>query len=437
MLALATQPAPPQIEDSIKKIIANVALLDDSWFQAATIGHLAHHHGQLTHALLQVDSISKIANDSRMTYFRQLAALTTSSANEADFSRLLQCFELSPKQLSWWKLALIQGIADGLPKSKNAFGGNNINAFLSQSGEKWLASRNEIRDLMQRVDQVLEDTSAPLDQRLACLPLLGQRKFEDAAPLLKTLLGKQQAPELTEAAFNTLKRYGAEKIAPLLYDILPTSSPNLRRDIVQLLASNQKTVVDLFQRMERNEVARSLVDAETRWRYLQSKDPTIKALADNLFQRPSDDRAAVITRYLPSTKMKGDPTKGREVFNTVCIICHSYQGAGIAVGPDISDVRAKEPEALLSDILDPNRMIEARWSAYQIDTKDNRTLVGLMESENANSISLKMPGGATETIDRNQISSQKSLDASLMPVGLEAAITVEQMADLLAFLQGN
>ena len=48
-----------------------------------------------------------------------------------------------------------------------------------------------------------------------------------------------------------------------------------------------------------------------------------------------------------------------------------------------------------------------------------------------------MMGGAKETIQRTAIKEMKSLDHTLMPVGLEAAITKEQMADLLAFLLGK
>ena len=46
-------------------------------------------------------------------------------------------------------------------------------------------------------------------------------------------------------------------------------------------------------------------------------------------------------------------------------------------------------------------------------------------------------GGLTEAIPRANIAKMKSLDASLMPVGLEAGITKEQMADLLAYLKGE
>ena len=46
-------------------------------------------------------------------------------------------------------------------------------------------------------------------------------------------------------------------------------------------------------------------------------------------------------------------------------------------------------------------------------------------------------GGAKQTIPRSNIREMKRLDRSLMPVGLEAAISKEQMADLLAFLLGR
>jgi putative heme-binding domain-containing protein len=69
-------------------------------------------------------------------------------------------------------------------------------------------------------------------------------------------------------------------------------------------------------------------------------------------------------------------------------------------------------------------MFEARWSAYAIETKDGRTLSGLIQNETSDAIVLAMPGGTKESLDR-----------TLMPDGLKAAITKEQMSDLLAFLR--
>jgi len=82
-------------------------------------------------------------------------------------------------------------------------------------------------------------------------------------------------------------------------------------------------------------------------------------------------------------------------------------------------------------------MFEARWSAYSIETKDGRTLSGLIQSETSDNIVLAMMGGAKETIPRSAIQDMKSLDRTLMPDGLEAAISKEQMSDLIAFLLGK
>jgi putative heme-binding domain-containing protein len=82
-------------------------------------------------------------------------------------------------------------------------------------------------------------------------------------------------------------------------------------------------------------------------------------------------------------------------------------------------------------------MFEARWSAYTVETKDGRSLSGLIQNETSDAVVLAMMGGAKETISRSAIKDMKSLDRTLMPEGLEAAITKDQMSDLIAFLLGK
>jgi putative heme-binding domain-containing protein len=285
------------------------------------------------------------------------------------------------------------------------------------------------------MDAAAGDASAPESLRLACLPLLAQRKWEDAQPTLRALLSPGQPPALQSAALALLKRFSIEKTSPMIYELLPTAGPAVRRELVAQLAAGAKSALDLFKRMERGEIFPALVDIETRWRWQRGKGE-LRDLAVKLFGQPSEDRAGVIASYMDCTKMKGDAQRGQAVFSTLCITCHKHGALGVEVGPPLSDVRVKPPEALLSDILDPNRMFEARWSAYQIDAKDGRMFVGLISSENAESVTITMMGGVKETVPRSAIKEMKSLDRSLMPPGLEGAITKEQMADLLAFLRG-
>jgi putative heme-binding domain-containing protein len=195
-------------------------------------------------------------------------------------------------------------------------------------------------------------------------------------------------------------------------------------------------VQELFERMAAGEFSPALVDAETRWRYLRNTG-AIGELAKKLFGEPSEDRAAVIADYMKCLELPGDVVRGQAVFAQVCTACHKMGELGADVGPSLADVKVKPPEALLSDILDPNRMFEARWSAYQADMKDGRMLSGLLENETSEAVTLKLMGGALMTLPRAELKQLKAMDRSLMPPGLEAGIDAQQMADLLAYLLGK
>ncbi|MEI7775722.1 MAG: hypothetical protein WCK17_13215, partial [Verrucomicrobiota bacterium] len=270
--------------------------------------------------------------------------------------------------------------------------------------------------------------------KLACLSLLEQRKWEEARAVLKSLLMPGQDFELQAAAMNVLKRFGAEKAGALAYELLPISGPSLRRELVSFLSASPKTALELFKRMERGEISPALVEIETRWRY-QRGQGELRNLAVKLFGQPSEDRAGVVSAYAPTLSHVGNVEKGRQMFESMCTSCHRYGSMGNEVGPSLSDVKVKPPEALLSDILDPNRMFEARYCAYQVEMRDGRILVGIVSAEASESVTLTLQGGLKEVLPRNAMKEMKSLDRSLMPPGMEALISLEQMPDLLAFLR--
>ena len=386
----------------------------DPWMSKMVASAAAKNMG---HILSQLgDSFFATFNTIKSDTLRTFAAGSLADGDAVDIQSLLTLLQKQPGKLLWWKPALLQGLAK-LPKGHED-------------------AAKEIATLQSEIDEVIADTKAPLDQRLAVLPLLASRKWDAVQPVVKTLLTSNQPPELSTAALALMKKFAISSTAPLIYELLPKAGPALKRDLVPMLTGNATSALALFKRMEKGEFPTAWVDVETRWRY-QRGTGEMADLAKKLFGEASSDRAAVVKDYLAATTMKGDAAKGQAVFATICITCHKHGAMGVDVGPPLSDVKVKPPEGLLSDILDPNRMFEARWSAYVIETNDGRTLSGLVQSETSDTVVLAMMGGAKETIQRSAIKEMKSLDRTLMPVGLEAAITKEQMADLLAFLLGK
>ena len=432
------------LHDSAWNWMAKAAayLSDDEWSRRAIMSGTNEAAGHVLKIWLSLPAprstdlgLTKFSQD-KSDFIRALASCSAADAGSDDFAVLLSVLKQDPGKLLWWKPALLQGLAEGLPKSQKKLGVGTLAELTTKPPAQFKEAAAEIATLLAQVDGVMTDAAAPLATRLAVIPLLAQRSWDKAEPIMRALLADGQPPEIGTAALAVLRKFSTDKTAPLLYELLPKAGPAARRDVVAMLTSG-KTLMDFLQRMERGEISKSLLGAEARWGFQYSAKPEIKALGEKLFGRPSVDRAAVIAAYMRVIKMKGDAVKGHQIFSAICIACHRIRGEGVDVGPDITDVRIKEKEALLSDILDPNRICEPRFMAYQVDTKDGRVLAGIVGAENSDSVTLKLAGGATENVLRSNIAKIKCTDLSLMPVGLEAGISKEQMADLLAFLKGE
>lgn len=441
------QSKPEEVSFRAKSIAAHP---DDEWVAKAALSSSEYTEGRVLKELLQSANFTDHFSPARSATIQSFASGAIVTGDPSDVAKCLTCFELNKGELLWWKAPLLLGVANGFargynvePKSLSAFMAlptpdleANSRGMLDLELAEFQSIAKEITTLQTKIDTLIADPKAPLDQRLAVLPLLASRKWAAVEPVVKNLLTTAQPADLTAAAVALLKKFSATSTAPLIYELLPKAGPALKRDLVPILTANATTALELFKRMEKGEFPTAWVDVETRWRYQRGKGE-MTDLAKKLFGEASGDRAAVVSSYLDAVKQPGDAKKGQQVFATICITCHKHGELGVDVGPPLSDVKVKPPEALLSDILDPNRMFEARWSAYAIETKDGRSLSGLVQSETSDSVVLAMMGGAKETIQRDAIKEMKSLDRSLMPVGLEAAITQAQMSDLIAFLLGK
>ena len=90
---------------------------------------------------------------------------------------------------------------------------------------------------------------------------------------------------------------------------------------------------------------------------------------------------------------------------------------------------------LLTAILDPSQTIEARYRGWNITLKSGEEMTGLLSGETANNVVLRLAGGTDHAVLRSDIRSMEPLKLSLMPTGLESALTPQAMTDLLRWLK--
>ena len=142
----------------------------------------------------------------------------------------------------------------------------------------------------------------------------------------------------------------------------------------------------------------------------------------------------MIQRYRESLTLKGNPDKGKQLFQTVCSKCHQLEGKGEALGADLKSIRNRGIEGVLLNILDPNREVKPAFLSYVLTLDDGRVLSGLLQTETANTLVLRLPDGMPVTIQRTDVESLFSTGLSYMPEGLEKQLDVQAMADLLSYL---
>src|SRR5204863_993186 len=133
-------------------------------------------------------------------------------------------------------------------------------------------------------------------------------------------------------------------------------------------------------------------------------------------------RAELLAKYQNVAALTGVPERGAEHFDKNCSSCHAWRGHGHAVGPNLGEFAGKSVNDFLVAVLDPNAAINPNFLAYNLETKDGRSLTGIVRGETASSLTLVQGGGIVDKILRSDIQEIRASHLSLMPEGLEQSL---------------
>ena len=104
------------------------------------------------------------------------------------------------------------------------------------------------------------------------------------------------------------------------------------------------------------------------------------------------------------------------------------------MGPDLTVNGRSSIDQMLSNVFDPSLVIGAAYRAVIVVTKEGRVLTGLVVEDSPSRLVLKIQGGKTEIIPREDVDSFKISNVSLMPEQLENQLKPNEIVDLFAFL---
>lgn len=298
-------------------------------------------------------------------------------------------------------------------------------------------SREYVARWQAESNQVLDQTSSSTADKMQALKMLSLfEPLKQLEPLVLKSLVPTQPSELQLAALEALRSSSEPVVADILISVWPRLTPALRDKAVMLLLARTDRIAKLLDAIEAKKILPSQLSAATKATLGRQKTPALaKRISKLIGDGGSSNRKEVITKYESVLAMTGDTTRGAKIYETLCMVCHRHLDRGNDVGPNLGTIKAWTAEQILTNVLDPNREVSPNFALYIVETNDGRTLSGLITSETAGNLTLKRADGGTDTVLRSEIKSLTSPGISLMPEGLEAAITPQQMADLIACLK--
>jgi putative membrane-bound dehydrogenase-like protein len=354
-----------------------------------------------------------------------------------------------------WQRAVLDGLIEGFHR-----GGNNLNPDLAsrRAMARWArASSRTLLAAAWRLQRALgwpefpgqhqalasaiqaaRDTGLAISNRIEAIRLLDLGRASDSVPVLLGLLDGREPSLVQETALDRLREHQEPEVGEGLIRAWPALVPSLRAPVVNLLIYRHAFHPALLSALEKGtlQVGELNLDLEHRRELLREAGPDIRRRAAR-FVRDEEyaNRKAVVEQWLAKLPAKGDALKGRAVFERVCSPCHRVAGIGHAVGPDLAGVSHRSVEDLLSNILDPNMAINPAFVAYTAELVDGEQASGILAADSPAQVTLLQAQGLKIDIPRRGLKSLRASGRSLMPEGLEAGLTPQDLRDVIAFIQ--
>lgn len=393
----------------------------DPWMViAATITARDQGAAVLAEALRRAGRGSDV--DATAAVVRGLAAQVGATVDARSADGLLACGADVPAAIYQ---QLVLGLADGVTRS-----GRSWPRFSEEFTE---AVRQKLGALYSDAARHAVSDSAAAGEQLSILQLAPWDIARD--PLLRLARGENM--ELRVAAVQALAGRSDPAIDALLLDDFAAQTPAVKPALLSAIFASSERIQKLLDAIEAGRIAPREVDVTRSDRLLNHPDAALRERAARLWSTGvSSDRQQVLADYRAALTLDADPRRGRDVFARHCIQCHRVGGLGVNVAPEISDVgRTQSLEQILLSILDPNRAIDNNYFSYSVLDHDGTVHTGVIAAETATSVTLRQAEGKEVTLLRSEIEELRSNGVSLMPVGVEKDINLQQMADLLSFIK--
>jgi putative heme-binding domain-containing protein len=279
------------------------------------------------------------------------------------------------------------------------------------------------------------DEQANAADRARAFGSLEWLSWPEVEDLVATALSTRSPTEVQIAALQLVAKLDDANAARQVLSNWPELGPQARAVALETLCSRSSYALALLDAVEQGEFEPRQLDSARISMLMKHADADVRDRATTLLakMKPSE-RNSVLENYRGALELAGDATRGREAFRKTCAACHRLEGVGYELGPNLAAMKARGAEAILVNVIDPNREANPQFINYVVTTTDGRSVTGLMAAETATSITLRRGEGAEDAVLRTEIDEISATGLSLMPEGLEQQLDQQALADVIAYV---
>ena len=340
--------------------------------------------------------------------------------------------------------------------------------------------------------RALSESPPPEKLRLKIVSVLGAIKFSPAMSVLANAAASSST-NIRSAAFEAISNIGGDAALAALSNLAANSSAEIRRDAITALGAlkNRAAIPVLLKAYADNQTRGAAIESLTQVPDARVVDAYLAGLTERnaaLREKCRKALTSIRAEAWPKTREQlaklppeaiselqrvykdfapareaglfairssalepmdyanfargnpGNAEHGKKLFFDVngvgCAKCHVVSGQDGAVGPDLTTVGSQfARDILIESILYPSKAIREGYQQIVFELKNGDSVSGAVKGESTETVTIQDSEARLQTVRKSDIARRTTSALSLMPEGLQAALSLTDFADLIAYLE--